>query len=174
MTETTPPPVATPRVYTEQEMATLQAGFREVEAKANGIRLDRDNHKAAAAKALADLEAATAAHTAKLTATEQRAIRADLKAALALGGAVDLDAVKLMDMAAVKLNADGDVENAAEMVAALKAAKPHLFGKEPAAKTTTTQTEGAPKPGEPKAKNAMDMTDEEWAAEKARLTKRRA
>ena len=122
---------------------------------------------AAAERAAADrAEAAERKATESLTAAQTRAVNADLRIAAKDAGATDLsDVLALLPRDKLKLNADGDVENAAELVAEFKLAKPHLFG----GATTSHTTTPPPVVKKPGAKMAMDMTDEEFAAaEKSR------
>jgi hypothetical protein len=94
------------------------------------------------------------------TAADQRVIRAELRAAAVKAGMVDLDGLKLADLSKVKLNDQGEVEGAEELMTALKKAKPYLFG-EP----STSSTHRAPGPGENKPKKVSEMTDAERKAE---------
>jgi hypothetical protein len=98
---------------------------------------------------------------------DARVIRAELKALAIAAGMVDLDGLKLADLSTVKINKDGEVEGAAEMMEALKKAKPYLFG---AASTSTTQR--PPTSDKPKPKLATQMTKEEYQAAKAALIAR--
>ncbi|PKN07930.1 MAG: hypothetical protein CVU24_15235 [Betaproteobacteria bacterium HGW-Betaproteobacteria-18] len=118
-------------------------------------------------------EAAAKANTeaeAKITAAQQaaneRIIRAELKAAALKAGMVDLDGLKLADLSKVKLNQEtGDVEGADELMAAMKEAKPYLFGS-----TQNSSTPGTPPPPKtPTAKKAQEMTPEEYKAERAKF-----
>ena len=94
------------------------------------------------------------------TAADQRVIRAELKAVAVKAGMVDLDGLKLADLSKVKLNDQGEVEGAEELMTALKKAKPYLFG-EP----STSSTHRAPNPGDNKPKKVSEMTDAERKAE---------
>ena len=94
------------------------------------------------------------------TAADQRVIRAELKAVAVKAGMVDLDGLKLADLSKVKLNDQGEVEGAEELMTALKKTKPYLFG-EP----STSSTHRAPNPGDNKPKKVSEMTDAERKAE---------
>lgn len=167
----------------EAEVATLKADnaaktarIKEVNDEAKGHRLNADNfrtqadeHKASAERAKQEAEAKVAEANAKasetLTKAQQKAVNADLRIAAREAGAVDVaDALALLDRSKVKMNDDGDVSNAAELLAELKTAKPYLFGD---AKTSSTQT--APKPKDKAAFNARTATPEELAARKREL-----
>jgi hypothetical protein len=54
-------------------------------------------------------------------------IRAELKAEAIRAGMVDLDGLKLLDLADVGLNQNGEVADAAMILAKLKRAKPCMF-----------------------------------------------
>ena len=94
-------------------------------------------------------------------AADQRIIRAELKAEALKAGMVDTDGLKLADLSQVTLNEHGDVVGAAEVMSALKLAKPYLFG----GAATTSQI--APPPGKTETKpfNARNATPEELAAD---------
>lgn len=101
------------------------------------------------------------------TTADQRVIRAELKAEALAAGMVDLDGLKLADLSKVKLNADtGEVEGASELMAALKKAKPYLFG-EP----STSHSGKPPKKDEDKPKHVKDMTPEERESSLKKLMK---
>jgi Phage minor structural protein GP20 len=94
------------------------------------------------------------------TVADQRVIRAELKAAAVKAGMVDLDGLKLADFSKVKLNDQGEVEGADELMASMKKSKPYLFGQ-----PSTSSSHQAPKPGENKPKKVSEMTDAERKAE---------
>ena len=101
------------------------------------------------------------------SAADARVIRAELKALAIAAGMHDLDGLKLADTSTVKITDDGEVTGAAEMMEALKKAKPYLFG---AASTSTARD--APKGDKPKPKLATEMTAEEYAKAKAAAIRR--
>ena len=122
---------------------------------------------AAAAAGKATTDAKTAAETeaaAKIkeatSAADQRVIRAELKAVAVEAGMVDLDGLKLADLSTVKLDKDGEVVGAKEMMAALKKSKPYLF-KEP----SSSKGDDPPKPDPGKPKKVSEMTDDERRAD---------
>ncbi len=166
------------------ELANAKARISELNNEAKGHRLNGDNHKRAAEEAavardaaiadkaakLAELEAAKAeaikaAETKAaeaLSKAEQRAINADLRIAAKDAGAHDAsDILALLDRSKVKTNDAGDVTNAADLMAELKKAKPHLFGA-----TSTSNPKDPPKPKDPAAKKVSEMTDAEYEASK--------
>jgi hypothetical protein len=90
---------------------------------------------------------------------------ADLKVAAKDAGMVDLDGLKLLDTGELKVNDDGDVENAAEVLAKLKEAKPYLFGNP----SNTSSPNNAPPAKKPDNKKGMDMDDAEWKQKQREL-----
>lgn len=172
----------------DEEEAALRAEFESTraalkkandEAKGNRLTADRLGKNAdelrtelekARTEAAAAVDAVRGELTGKLTAAEQaaaerdkasreRIMRADLRVAARDAGMVDLDGLKLLDTAALKLADDGSVTNAGEAIAELKKSKPWAFG---AASTSST---AAPPPADPgKPKLYRDMSEAEQAA----------
>lgn len=97
-----------------------------------------------------------------------RLVRAELKAEAVRAGMVDLDGLKLVDMAAVRLNEAGEVEGAAMLMAQLKRDKPWLFGG-----FSSSSRASAPPAHPARAKLATEMTPEEYRAARAELLRRR-
>lgn len=127
----------------------LDAAMKKAADDADRLRLDLTGRATAAE---------TAATEAR-TKAQERARAADLRIAANEAGLRDIDALKLLDASLLKLSEDGDVTNAAEAMAAFKAAKPYLFGQ---ASTSSTAT---PPPAAPSAaKNALDMAPDERRA----------
>jgi hypothetical protein len=107
---------------------------------------------------LAELEAST----------RTRLIRAELKAEAVRAGMVDLDGLKLVDATSLTLSAEGEVEGAAVLMAALRRAKPWLFGQ------ASASSSAVPPPAEPpRARSATAMSYEEWQAGRTELLRRR-
>lgn len=145
---------------------------RDLRAETKGWRLKASEHEAAAKaandaakKAAEDAQAAIAEHASK---AEQRIIRAELKALAVKAGIVDLDGLKLVELGDVKLDDKGEVVGADALIEALKKAKPYLFA-------VPSSSSSAKEPGKdpPAAKRAMEMTKEEYAAERAKLIGKR-
>jgi hypothetical protein len=139
--------------------AALKAANNDTEAKIEAAKV--------AAKAEADAKA-TADTAVIQTNADQRIIRAELRTFAIKAGMVDLDGLKLADLSTVKLEGD-DVNGAEEVIAALKEAKPYLFGKPGSG--TSDPAKPPPKPGDDKPKAARDMTKEEYAAAKRAASK---
>jgi hypothetical protein len=100
--------------------------------------------------------------------TDARVIRAELKAEAIRAGMVDLDGLKLLDLAAVKLSPTGEVDGAGALMARMKRDKPWLFG------GVSSSSSSTPPPAQaPRKKLAKDMTDAEYRSARADLIKRR-
>ncbi len=104
---------------------------------------------------------------AEITALRARLLQAELRTEAVRAGMVDLDGVKLIDPTTVAVNDAGDLADGAGVMAALRAAKPWLFGR------NSSSAAQAPRAEPPKAKKAMDMTLDEWKAARAELLRRR-
>jgi hypothetical protein len=100
--------------------------------------------------------------------TNARVLRAELKAEAIRAGMVDLDGLKLLDLAAVNLSPTGEVDGAGALMARMKRDKPWLFG------GMSSSSVSAPPPAQaPRKKLAKYMTDAEYRAARADLIKRR-
>ena len=125
-----------------------------------------------AADPIVELRARAETLEAKLAETEQgaqsRLIRAELKVEALRAGMVDLDGLKLLDLTNTKLNKDGEVENAAELMAQLRRSKPWLFGG-----SFSSSPANVPPSQAPRQKLAIEMTDEEYRTARATLLKHR-
>ncbi|MCE3608066.1 hypothetical protein LXA47_31340 [Massilia sp. P8910] len=128
--------------------------FREAESKLKAAEVAVESTKTEFGEKLTKAE----------VAANERLVRSELKAEALKAGMVDLDGLKLADLSGVKLGADGSVEGAEALMAALKEAKPYLF-KQP--QSSSSNPGGAPKADEGKAKSASSMSAEEYAKAKA-------
>lgn len=107
--------------------------------------------------------------SAEVAALRARLVQAELRTEAVRAGMVDLDGVRLIDASGLQLGPDG-VEGAAELVARMRDAKPWLFGR---GGTSSSSAGRAPRAAPPKAKTAMEMSEEEWRAARAELLRRR-
>lgn len=151
-----------PETFSKDYVRELRAENKGWRLKADDLAKERDTHKTAAEQAASDADAKIAEAS---TAADQRIVRAEMKAAALKAGMVDLDGLKLADLSKVKLNADGEVEGADELMTELKKAKPYLFGTPSTSHTGTTPPSKVP----PEAKLAKDMTDAEYKAARAAI-----
>jgi len=100
---------------------------------------------------------------------QTRLIRAELKVEAVRAGILDLDGLRLLEISDAKLGADGEVENAAELVGQLRRAKPWLFN------AGSSSSAASVPPAQPlRQKPATEMTDEEYRAARAALLKQYA
>lgn len=144
----------------------------ELREENKSLRLSARGHEAEATKQKTAAEAATQAAQAKETeiqnAANERIIRTEVRAAARAAGIADPDFIKLLDLAPVKLKDDGEVDIPADFFEKVKAAKPHFFGAQGSSSPHTPPGGG----GGDTPKQAKDMTDAEYRAEKAKLTRR--
>ena len=184
MTEPTEPKGET---FTKEYVENLrnEAAGHRLKAQETQLKLDAANTELTSYKT--KFEAADAARVTAESAAleakqgaEARIIGTELKAAARAAGLIDADDLRLVDLAALKIDDNGEIVGLAELVEGFKTTKPHLFKAEaspadpaapvtlvPANSNTTPVTPPAPKA--PGAKHAKDMTPEEYAAEKARV-----
>jgi len=98
-----------------------------------------------------------------------RLIRAELKAEAIRAGMIDLDGLKLIDLAEVGLNPSGEVADAASILAKLKRTKPWLFGNA----SSSSAAANPPRPEPPRMRHARELSHEEWLAARAALLRRK-
>lgn len=154
---------AVPEMFTKEYVHELRN-----ESASNRVARQEAERKltvAEEAKTLAETSANEKV-TAATTAANERILRAELKASALKAGMVDLDGLKLADLSKVKLNEEGEVEGADTLMDDLKKAKPYLFG----STTTTSSDTKAPARKDNALKKATEMTKEEYAAERKKIT----
>ena len=119
-----------------------------------------------------DLRAEAAALSRQLhevtEAARARIIRAELKAEAIRAGMIDLDGLKLIEPASIKLDDNGEVEGAGALMSKLKRDKPWLFGAHSSSSRATP-----PQAQPPRQKHATEMTAAEYRAARADLLRRR-
>ena len=98
---------------------------------------------------------------------DARVIRAELKVAAVRAGMIDLDGLKLMDLAPLVLDEHGELPAASHLIAQLKHAKPWLFGG-----ASTSSSAGIPPAQSPRPKLATEMTDEEYREARSAMLRR--
>ena len=99
--------------------------------------------------------------------TNARLVRAELKAVAVRAGMIDLDGLKLIDVDELKLDADGNVKGAGEVMRDLRRSKPWLFGG-----ASTSSSASAPPAQPPRPKLATEMSYDEWQAARTDMLKR--
>ncbi|MGO9818908.1 MAG: hypothetical protein ACLPJJ_10180 [Acidocella sp.] len=98
-----------------------------------------------------------------------RVARAELKAEAVRAGMIDLDGLKLIDAASIRLNQNGEIEDAASLLARMKREKPWLFG----AGASSSAAANPPRPEPPRTRHANELSHEEWLSARAALIRRR-
>jgi len=91
-----------------------------------------------------------------------------MKAEAVRAGMIDLDGLKLLDLSGIKLNENGEIDDASELMGRFKKAKPWLFGM-----PSSSSPLSAPLAQPPRQKHATEMTSAEYAAARAALLKQR-
>jgi hypothetical protein len=100
--------------------------------------------------------------------SEQILMMAELRTEAVSQGIVDLDGLKLVDVADLVVDADGRVQGATTTIAKLKRSKPWLF-----TRASSSSTASAPAHQKPRAKLATEMTTEEWRAARSDILRKR-
>lgn len=97
-----------------------------------------------------------------------RVIQSELRAHATKAGMIDLDGLKLVETAGLKLNDAGLIEGGVKLMADLRKSKPWLF--HPASSSSSA---ASPPVTQPTAKRATDMSHTEWQAARSALLKHR-
>ncbi|WP_428486723.1 hypothetical protein [Rhodopila sp.] len=109
------------------------------------------------------------AEMAKLRADFQsRLIAANLRTEAVRAGMIDLDGLKLINLSDAQLGPDDKVVGSRQIMDDLRRQKPWLFGA-----TSSSSAALAPASQPVRRKSALEMTNEEYVAARAALTKRR-
>lgn len=101
-------------------------------------------------------------------ALRARLLQAELRTEAVRAGMVDLDGVRLIDPAVVKLTEDGALAGGAALMGRLRQDKPWLFGRGGSSSSGAAAPVAAPAA----PRSAMDMGVEEWRAARAELLRR--
>jgi hypothetical protein len=99
---------------------------------------------------------------------QSRLIVANLRTEAVRASIVDLDGLKLINLAEAQLDSDDTVVGGRQIMDDLKRRKPWLFGT-----SSSSSVSAAPASQPVRHKTALEMTDEEYATARAALTKRR-
>lgn len=98
---------------------------------------------------------------------QSRLVVADLRTEAVRAGMVDLDGLKLIDLSAARLGEDDKVVGARKIMDDLRRNKPWLF---PVASSSSPALAPSSQPA--RQKTALEMSDEEYIAARAAITKR--
>jgi hypothetical protein len=99
---------------------------------------------------------------------QTRLVTANLRTEAFRAGMIDLDGLKLVDLSAVTLDANDRLVGGRKLMDDLRRDKPWLFGT-----SSSSSAAVAPASQPVRQKTALEMTDEEYAAARAVLTKHR-
>jgi hypothetical protein len=116
----------------------------------------------------ADVEASNNEIRALQADFRSRLVIANLRTEAVRAGMVDLDGLKLINLSEAQLDPDDGVVGGRQIMDDLKRRKPWLFGGK-----SSSSVSAAPASQPVRHKTALEMTDEEYAAARAALTKRR-
>ena len=100
--------------------------------------------------------------------SRERLIRAEMRVEAVRAGMIDLDGLKLANLAQVSVGEDGEVQGGAALMERLRGEKPWLF-----ARASSSSTASPPPGAAIKPKLATDMSVDEWKAARAELLRRR-
>ncbi len=99
---------------------------------------------------------------------ESRLVAANLRTEAVKAGMIDLDGLKLVDLSSVTLDANDKIVDGRKIMDGLRREKPWLFGA-----TSSSSAALAPASQPVRQKTALEMSDEEYAAARAALTRHR-
>ncbi|WP_428493223.1 hypothetical protein [Rhodopila sp.] len=97
---------------------------------------------------------------------QSRLVLANLRTEAVRAGMIDLDGLKLVDLSTVRLGNDDRIVGARKLMDDLRRTKPWLFGP-----VSSSSAAIAPASQPVRLKTALEMTDEEYAAARAAVTK---
>lgn len=168
-TEGKPAKVGRAVSYSQSYVDGLTREMEGYKARLGTVEAEFSAHRTSTAAALAEATSRAAAADGRV----KEAIRdSALKLAARDAGMIDPDALKLLDLSEVAVSDDGKVSIPAKFFENAKAAKAYLFQATGADSGNTSGT-GSPPPakdGGGKVR-AMAMTDDEYAAAKAAITR---
>jgi len=146
-----------------RELRRENAKWREMARQQDDSVQQRRLDEAVAAARREHEEKAAALLHAERVAAGKRIVAAEVQGAALALGIQDLDALKLLDMSRVSVDAvSGEVSGVRELLEQFKESKPYLFR---AAHRDTTQTRGVPPAANGRKFDARHATREELAAD---------
>jgi hypothetical protein len=95
-----------------------------------------------------------------------RLIVANLRTEAVRAGMIDLDGLKMVDLSSVRLGTEDRIIGGRKLMDDLRRTKPWLFGE-----TSSSSAAVAPVSQPVRTKTALEMTDDEYAAARAAVTK---
>ena len=101
-------------------------------------------------------------------AARERLVRAELRMEAVKAGMIDLDGLKLADLAQVSIGEDGEVQGGAALMERLRGEKPWLF-----VRASSSSTASPPPGAAVRQRLATEMSLDEWKLARAELLRRR-
>lgn len=101
-------------------------------------------------------------------AARERLVRAELRMEAVKAGMIDLDGLKLADLAQVSVGEDGEVQGGAALMNRLRGEKPWLF-----TRASSSSTASPPPGAAVRQRLATEMSLDEWKLARAELLRRR-
>ncbi len=102
------------------------------------------------------------------TAARERLVHAELRVEAVRAGMIDLDGLKLADLAQVSVGEDGEVHGGAALMDRLRGEKPWLF-----ARASSSSTASPPPGAVVRQRLATEMSLDEWKFARAELLRKR-
>ena len=102
------------------------------------------------------------------TAARERLVRSELRMEAVRAGMIDLDGLKLANLAQVSVGEDGEVQGGAALMERLRGEKPWLF-----ARASSSSTASPPPGATVRQRLATEMSLDEWKLARAELLRRR-
>ncbi len=156
-------------VSADSQASDFQSALPEAESR---LRREVAKYREQALSAQAERDAAIASMRAE---TDARLIRSELRTAAVKSGIIDIDALKLVDLTGLTVQADGNIEGADDAIASLKTTKPYLFEDTRASvysTFTTSQPRRPPTPAQPDVVDARTLSREQWQVERSKFLSR--
>jgi hypothetical protein len=100
-------------------------------------------------------------------ASDRRAIQSELRSEATRRGMVDLDGLKLINLAEIEIDQSGTVHGVPGVMTKLRRDKPWLFGA-----SNSSSVAGVPTHSQTRTKLATEMTLDEWRSARADLLRR--
>lgn len=147
----------------EKEVTKLSDDDIKWRAKYKATKSELESAKLEIEKEKNELNAKNAAILAEKAKMEKRTIEAELKASAVSAGIKDLEFVKLIDTANVKVSETGEIQGLDDAINALKTRKPEFFGVDKKTSSSTNANFGTgDNTKKVDTKSAWDYSKDDW------------